>query len=172
MAYRNVARRNTELFLYIMAGMQSIVWPTSIDCSRYTVHSYNCLFINATKEKIWQSLIDAKKWPEWYPNSKNIRIQDSQILKAGSEFVWKTFGLTVHSKVIEYKEFESIGWTAYELGGEGYHGWRLIEQDGGTLVVTEEVQRGWGAVLLAPLIKRGLQKQHQIWLEGLKIKVE
>jgi hypothetical protein len=25
-------------------------------------------------------------------------------------------------EVIEYKEFESIGWSARELGGVGYHG--------------------------------------------------
>lgn len=148
--------------------MQNILWPTQIDPTHFRVHSYNSIFIDATAQKIWRVLTDAHNWPKWYPNSKNVFIKNSDILKEGSEFVWKTFGLKVRSKVIEYKEFESVGWTAYELGGFGYHGWRLIEQSGGTLVVTEEVQRGWGVSLLAPLIKHGLQKQHQIWLERLK----
>lgn len=152
--------------------MQNIYWPKEIDPSAFRVRSYNSIFINAPKEKVWAILIDAKNWPRWYPNSKNVLIQNSDKLKQGSEFVWQTFGLTVRSKVIEYQEFESIGWNAKELGGQGYHGWRLIEQGGGTLVVTEEVQRGWGVSLLAPLIKHGLQKQHQIWLERLKKRSE
>ncbi len=152
--------------------MQNIYWPKDIEPSDFRVHSHNSIFINAPKEKIWQILIDAKNWPKWYPNSKNVSVQNSDKLKAGTEFVWQTFGLTARSKVIEYQEFESIGWNAKELGGQGYHGWRFIEQDGGTFVVTEEVQRGWGVSLLAPLIKRGLQKQHQIWLERLKNVVE
>lgn len=152
--------------------MQTIFWPNQIDPTKFRVRSYNSIFISAPKQKIWQVLSDASKWPEWYPNSKDVILKSGDILKEGSEFVWKTFGLNVRSKVVEYREFESLGWTAHELGGFGYHGWRLIEQDGDTLVITEEVQRGWGVSLLAPLIKRGLQEQHQIWLERLKTMCE
>ena len=152
--------------------MRNIFWPKGIEPRDFRVHSYNSIFINTPKQKVWEVLIDASEWPKWYPNSKDVKIKNDSVLKMLTEFVWKTFGLTVRSQVIEYKEFESIGWSARELGGVGYHGWRLIEQDAGTLIVTEEVQRGWGVSLLTPLVKHGLQKQHQIWLQRLKGKCE
>lgn len=152
--------------------MQNIFWPEQINPGKYRVHSYNSIFINTPKEKVWCVLTDALSWPDWYPNSKYVKLQSDDFLESGTKFEWKTFGLKVYSEVIEYREFESLGWTARELGGEGYHGWRIIEQSGGTLVITEEVQRGWGVSLLAPLIKHGLQNQHQIWLEKLKGKCE
>lgn len=149
-----------------------ILWPDHIKPEEYRVRSYNSLFIAAPAEKIWNVLIDATQWPTWYSNSKNVRIvSGEQTLAAGSRFVWKTFGLTVKSTVIDWVPFERIGWDAHELGGVGYHGWRIIPVAGGCVVVTEEVQRGWGVFLTAPFVKRGLQTQHQRWLEGVRERV-
>jgi hypothetical protein len=57
------------------------------------------LQIDAPCERVWQRIIEATKWPEWYPNSKDVRILDgSSRLAAGSVFRWKTFGLPLKSR--------------------------------------------------------------------------
>jgi uncharacterized protein YndB with AHSA1/START domain len=78
--------------------MQNIFWPKGIEPRDFRVHSYNSIFINAPKQKVWEVLINASEWPKWYPNSKDVKIKNDSVLKMLTEFVWQTFGLTVRSK--------------------------------------------------------------------------
>ena len=72
------------------------------------------------------------------------------------------------SKVLIYNPPFDLGWDAKEFAAKGFHGWKLIPQQGGTLVVTQEVQTGFGARLLKPFIVKGLTHWHQKWLEGIE----
>ncbi len=147
----------------------TITWPNSFNPKYFPVHAYNELFIPARPEKIWDILINANRWPEWYKNSKKIKIGNGKtILEAGTEFEWVTFYLKVKSKVLIYNPPFDLGWDAKEFAANGFHGWKLIPQNNGTLVVTEEVQKGWGARLLKPIIVKSLQHWHQKWLEGME----
>ena len=59
----------------------------------------------------------------------------------------------VTSEVVEYEPGEGrLAWSAKELGATGHHGWVLSERDGGTFVLTEETQRGWGMALAKPVL--------------------
>ncbi|MDN3937442.1 hypothetical protein QWJ39_14120 [Arthrobacter sp. YD4] len=61
-----------------------------------------------------------------------------------------------------------LGWEGAGRGSTGYHRWDLQRtDDGGTLIVTEEVQGGVLATLLGPVVRRSIEKQHQHWLEAL-----
>ena len=51
-----------------------IHWPQGFDPSQADLFSHNELLINASCERIWSHIIDATKWPEWYPNSKEVKI--------------------------------------------------------------------------------------------------
>ena len=44
---------------------------------------------------------------------------------------------------------------------------RRADHSGGTYVVIEETQRGWGIALVRPLPRPLMLRYHQRWLEGL-----
>ncbi len=144
----------------------NIFWPEGMNPKDYPVRSYNSLFVTSPPEIVWKKLVLAGNWPTWYFNCQDIKI-DGDFLSPGKEFKWQTFFINVKSKVVEWKENESLGWTAKEFLASGYHGFRLIPQNGGTLVITEEVQRGLFPSLFPKLIKSMLEKEHQNWLIGL-----
>jgi hypothetical protein len=146
-----------------------ILWPERFKPADHPIHSYNELRIAASPEAIWQKLIDARHWPDWYPNSQNVRIDGPEpALTQGSRFVWETFGVTVKSRVLVCEPFSDLGWDAEEmLGWRGFHGWKIIPQDGACLVVTEEVQNGVAATLIKSQLRKKLLQEHQNWLVKL-----
>jgi len=74
---------------------REIHWPQGFDPTTADLFSHNELLIKASCERVWQHIVDASKWPEWYPNSKDVRIvgDGEAVLKAGTTFRWTTFGL-------------------------------------------------------------------------------
>jgi hypothetical protein len=87
-----------------------IHWPTGFDPAKADLFSHNELVINAPCERVWQHIIDATKWPEWYPNSKDVRITDGTVLAEDTLFRWTTFGLPLESKINEFVPYTRIGW--------------------------------------------------------------
>jgi Polyketide cyclase / dehydrase and lipid transport len=148
---------------------ETIVWPDGLNPDEYPIRSYNELFVPASPEAIWRQLLDATRWPDWYKNAHNVRITGTErVLGPTTEFVWKTFGVTVQSRVLVFEPFLNIGWDAREMAGwNGFHGWKILPRDGGCLVITEEVQRGLLAGTVKGRIEKGLLREHQRWLEGL-----
>ena len=51
-----------------------IHWPPGFDPLKADLFSHNELFIKASCERVWQHIIEAPKWPQWYPNSGDVRI--------------------------------------------------------------------------------------------------
>ncbi len=154
-----------------MIEISRIQWPEDLDWQSFPIHTYNQIWTPMAVEALWTKLIDAPSWPAWYDNCKWLKIvagPDEKTLAPKTKFVWKTFGLTVISTVIDFHPLESLGWDAQEiLGWRGYHGWKFVPQNGGTTIFTEEVQAGPGAWLVKNYISKMLTKQHQIWLERL-----
>ena len=132
----------------------------------------NEIFISAKKEKIWFWLTNATSWPSWYPNSSNIKIinQPEVRLLKNTTFKWRTFNTNIRSQVKEFVPNEILAWEAIGIGLKAYHSWRIVSDSDGCHVITEETQNGWLPTLFSLFIKKGLLKQHQIWLEGLKKK--
>ena len=54
---------------------KDIHWPGTFNPSQADLFSHNALLINASCERIWGHIVDATEWPQWYPNSKGVRIQ-------------------------------------------------------------------------------------------------
>ena len=80
----------------------SIVWPERFHPARAPVHVRNELDMAAHPEKVWAALIDAARWPEWYPNAANVRIlSGDRELAPGARFRWTTFGATIVCMVWE-----------------------------------------------------------------------
>ena len=86
----------------------------------------------------------------------------------GQRVYLENFWPQSRSQVLIFEPFEHLGWDAQEmLGWHGFHGWRFIPHNSGTLIITQEIQKGVGDFLVAPVVKKTLEKGHQMWLENL-----
>jgi hypothetical protein len=86
-----------------------IHWPAGFEPATADLFAHNHLLINASCERVWSRIIEASRWPTWYPNSKDVEIQgDDPVLRDGTLFRWTTFGLAIESKVHEYKQGQEV----------------------------------------------------------------
>jgi hypothetical protein len=149
-----------------------IHWPEGFKPENADLFSHNELLVNAPCERVWKHIVDATKWPEWYPNSKDVKIlrPSDPILKENSVFSWTTFGLPLESKINEFVPFNRIGWFGYAPGSPPtfYHTWYLTPERDGCRVVTDEVGKGDSAVHLRESDEAAMHRGHDLWLATLK----
>jgi hypothetical protein len=155
-----------------MKELLEIRWPDHYKPQNCPVHVRNDLDMVARPEHVWAWLICAPLWPSWYINSANVTILEGSEhhLENGTQFRWKTFGVTIISTVVEYVPNERIAWTAHSFGLDVYHAWILSPSSRGCTVVTEETQHGWLARLAKILMPKRMSDFHQLWLEELERK--
>jgi len=148
----------------------NIHWPDAYHPSRTAVYVSNQLSMTAPPAAVWAWLVRAQRWPEWYANSSNVVFLDGNglDLALGTRFRWKTFGVSIESKVEEFVPGERIAWSAHGIGVDAYHAWAIEKTSQGCLVLTEETQNGWVASLGSFLMPKRMHKFHQIWLESLE----
>jgi len=89
-------------------------------------------------------------------------------LAPGVEFHWKTNGVSLRSKVLEFVPCERLAWDARAPGVEAYHAWLIEPRPQGCWVLTEETQNGWLTRLGALLMPNKMHRVHQMWLERLQ----
>ena len=124
----------------------NIHWPQGFTPQQADLFDHSELSVGAPCATVWQTLVDAQRWPDWYPNSSSVRLERGAELAAGRGFQWRTFGLEVASQVHEFVPQQRLGWFGHAKDLDAYHTWLLLPQGQGCLVVTEEVVRGPGAV--------------------------
>ena len=145
-----------------------IRWPEKYSPDRTKVHVHNELDMPVPAEAVWAWLIRADLWPTWYSNSQNVAIEGgAKELKLGTVFHWKTFSVTLTSKVEEFVPPERLGWSAHAGGIDAYHAWIIDKRPSGCRVLTEENQNGLLARLSGTLRPQHMVRFHQLWLEAL-----
>lgn len=148
-----------------------IRWPEEYAPERSHVHVKNELEMDVKPEVVWAWLVRAKLWPTWYSNSANVAIEGGgSDLSAGSSFRWKTFGVTLSSKVEEFLPVERLAWSARGMGINAYHAWLIEPTPSGCHVTTEETQIGLLPRLGKALRPNYMSQRHQEWLESLMAK--
>ena len=149
---------------------RDIHWPEGFAPTQADLFSHNALLINASCERIWGHIIDATKWPQWYPNSKDVHIDGGDVLESGTVFHWSTFGLPLESKVNEFVPYTRIGWYGYAPGAAPtfYHTWYLKPHGDACLVVTDEVGKGKDAAHLRETDESLMHRGHDLWLATLR----
>jgi uncharacterized protein YndB with AHSA1/START domain len=150
---------------------QDIHWPAGFEPASADLFSHNELIINASCERVWQHIVDATRWPQWYPNSKDVHIVDgSPVLAAGTVFRWTTFGLPLESRINEFVPYTRIGWFGYAPGTAPsfYHTWYLRPDGPGCHVTTDEVGKGPDAAHLRRTDEGLMHRGHDLWLAGLR----
>jgi hypothetical protein len=149
---------------------KDIHWPQGFDPSQADLFAHNEMLINASCARIWSHIIDASKWPEWYPNAKEVKITGDNVLKDGTVFRWTTFGLPIESKVNEFTPYTRIGWYGYAPGTARsfYHTWYLRPRGDACMVVTDEAGKGKDAAHLRESDAGLMHRGHDLWLATLK----
>lgn len=149
-----------------------IHWPDGFAPADADLFSHNELLINASCERIWRHIVEATKWPEWYPNSKAVQIlgDGGSVLEPNTIFRWTTFGLPLESRINEFVPFSRIGWFGYAPGAAPsfYHTWYLGPEGQGCRVVTDEVGKGESAVNFRKSDEGAMHRGHDLWLATLK----
>jgi uncharacterized protein YndB with AHSA1/START domain len=148
-----------------------IHWPTGFEPEKADLFAHNDLIIDASCERVWTHIIDANRWPTWYPNSKDVEIQRGDlVLREGTVFRWTTFGLAIESEVHEYVSNQRLGWYGYVPGAKPsfYHSWYLQPQGAMCHVVMDEAGVGKDAAGLRKSDETLMHRGHDLWLATLK----
>ncbi len=146
-----------------------IHWPERYRPDRAAVHVRNEIDIPAAPEVVWAWLVRAPLWPSWYPNSHHVALADGGAeLRAGSEFSWKTFGVSLRSRVEEFAPPERLAWNGRAGGLDVYHAWLIERRADGCHVLTEESQNGVLPRLNHAVRPRHMSDFHQMWLDRLR----
>jgi uncharacterized protein YndB with AHSA1/START domain len=145
-----------------------IHWPDGFSPDTGDMFAHNEIIINAPRGRVWQTLVEAEKWPQWYPNSHDVRIlgeSSGGLLTRDSKFSWQTFGFDLVSTIAELVPESRIGWHG---GSDWYHTWLLLDDPAGCRVIMEEVGRGPDAVTMAQTDPDRMHRGHELWNQTLK----
>lgn len=152
----------------------AIVWPKEFLPENSDVYVRNEIYINASSETVWDWLINAPLWSDWYINATNVQIinQNKNYLTAGALFSWNVFGHPVQCTVAEYVLRERLAWIVQGEGIVAYHAWLIKKVANGCYVLTEETQQGPAAIFGKEADPNMMYKAHELWLERLKKNAE
>lgn len=107
--------------LPVQTAAPTILWPAGFAPGESSVHVRNELTIPAEADVIWAWLLRAELWPAWYRYASDIHFisHTGPDLRDRSRFRWKTFGLHVTSKVLEFEPCTRLAWDAQGMGFAG-----------------------------------------------------
>jgi len=158
---------------YLKQATPLIHWPQGLEPRNVDVFVHNEGWIDAPPEIVWANLIDATKWPSWYANSADVRIEGGQSkLAKGVSFDWKTFGFSIRSTVDVFEPDREIGWGVDSPEFAVHHAWVLVPERGGTRVITEEAQKGADAIKFRLEQPNAMYDGHDWWMSALKARSE
>jgi uncharacterized protein YndB with AHSA1/START domain len=151
-----------------------IHWPEGIVPEQADLFAHNDIVIAAPAGKVWEHLIYATAWPDWYSNARNVTVNaPGRLLGAGVTFDWITFGAHIHSTVHEFEPRARISWYGETDQWLAYHTWLLEPRDETTTyVVMEETGTGANPRKLASSNPGHMHRGHELWNISLKFLCE
>lgn len=153
---------------------EQINWSNNYKLSETEFYIHNRIEIEASPEKVWNILINAEEWPNWYDGMKSTKVIDSKngILTSKSKLKFNTMNRDFDGEVIEFEPYERLSWETINPKLNALHAWLIIPTDKGCIVVTDESQKGRLAKLQTIFVPNKLKNLHQFWLTELKKKAE
>jgi uncharacterized protein YndB with AHSA1/START domain len=123
------------------------------------------IVIAAPPNKIMGLLTNIRDWPQWQPDISKATVHGSTVV--GTEFVWSTGGMDIHSTIQLVDPERSICWTGRMLHIHAIHCWTLtVLSDDTVQVKTRESMDGW---LISRIYSSPeLLQSDQRWLAKLK----
>lgn len=161
--------------LVIAQSQPELNWPSGFSPEEARFFVRNEIEIHASAQEVWQELISAESWPDWYEGAKNVQIISStspQKLTTAAKFEWNTMGFRFTSEIKEFVHQERLSWISMKRSIQGYHAWLIIPTASGCKVITAESQNGWLVGFEKTFQPKKLYRLHGIWLTELKNRVE
>lgn len=152
-----------------------VVWPEEFNPKKAKWYVYNEIEINAKPEKVWNVLIDAKKWHTFYKGVESaIEYIDTTAttLRNGLRFKLHTMGLQLEPEIKEFVPNERMAWEVRKGNLTAYHAWVIVPTDKGCRLITPESQNGFLTFLQKIFKPSKLLNLHEHWLEMIKAKAE
>ena len=145
-------------------------WPAGYRPADATFHVHNEIDIDAPPDVVWQVLIDAGSWSDWYDGASDMSM--SGPLEPDSEFRWKTMGFRFTSVIHEFEPPHRLAWESRRGALKGYHAWLIVPTEAGSRVMTAETQYGLLANLQIVFQPNKLHRLHDVWLAEMKERAE
>jgi uncharacterized protein YndB with AHSA1/START domain len=143
-------------------------WPQGLEPRNVDVFVHNEGWIAAPPSVVWANLIDATRWPSWYANAADVKIDGGRPrLAQRVGFSWTTFGFPIRSTVDVFEPDHEIGWSVDSPQFRVHHAWVLVPERGGTRVITEEAQKGAEAIKFRLEQPNAMYDGHDWWLSAL-----
>lgn len=156
-------------------SISDLNWPAGFSPEESSFYVENQIEIQASPEQVWNELIQAETWSNWYYGASEVNFLDDNpgpALMPNSKFSWKTMGLEFKSEVREFQPHTQLSWISCKKSIQGYHVWLIIPTETGCRVITAESQNGWLTVMEKLFQPKKLYQQHEDWLQLLKTRVE
>jgi uncharacterized protein YndB with AHSA1/START domain len=128
------------------------------------------IHIAAPVEKVWASLTDIARWPEWQAPVSSATMDGE--LAPGTVFRWKAKGMGITSTLRDVEPPSRVSWTGDSLGMRAIHVWQLEPEGDGTRVTTMESMSGWLTRLVKLFSPRFLTQSMAESLQSLKRRAE
>lgn len=126
--------------------------------------------IDATQVRVWETLLNVERWPQWNPDVKSVNLEDG--IREGSVFRWKTSSGTITSTFQTVEPPHRVSWTGKTMSLKAIDVWSLEQNDGKTTVRTAESLEGPLARVLRRPLNKMLQRTLDKAVEALKVDVE
>lgn len=149
---------------------RAIDWPAGLEPENHALLAENTVLCDIEPDRIWAWLVRPLTWPDHYAGASSVRFvrgSAGPLLARGTSISWRTMGLRVTATIDRFEENAYLGWSGSGFGTRAHHVWTLERDGSKTRFYTAEAQRGPGSKLLAPILKKQIEKAHQSWLEGL-----
>ncbi|MDW3193728.1 MAG: SRPBCC domain-containing protein [Cytophagales bacterium] len=151
-----------------------INWPKEASPSEVDFYIHNRIEVEARPEEVWNLLIQAESWSEWYEGMQNVEVLNDEngMIRSASQLKFHTMNRDFDAQVIEYIPNERLTWETNHPKLHAVHSWLIVQNENGCLLITDETQTGTLAKLQKVFLPNKLQKLHDIWLGGFKEKLE
>jgi len=162
--------------------MSDIIWPAGyVPGFTDNFCSNEIIVAGLTTTDIWPLLNEPERWPTYYKNSADVRIDggNGPQLEPGLRFFFSTFGFPVNSQVVEHVppvegQPARIAWHGWSGEGDDrldvHHAWLIEDLSSGRVrILTQETQNGAPAKELAKAVPNPMINGHQEWLDGLVV---
>ncbi len=153
---------------------EKINWPEDYLPKDADFYVHNMIQVNAKPEEIWNLLVNAEDWPNWYEGMTNVKVLNSEesLLESDTKLKFSTMGQDFDAIIREYEPYQRLAWETKNEKLGAYHAWLIIPNEKGCVIVTDEVQKGKLAKLQRIFLPNKLRKLHDTWLQGFKEKAE
>ena len=129
------------------------------------------IYVNAPIQKVWASMYEINNWNKRYDFIINTHVEKS--VEVNNYFRWQTTKLKLRSKILVVNKNSQLCWVGSKYGVKVFHNWVFIPiADNKTLLISEESQQGFFAVLFKKKFKESLKEGSMKWLNQIKKSTE